>query len=149
MSPPICDVVYVSQATRPLGTAELDSILQDARRFNAEAGITGVLFHAQGNFFQFLEGSREDLASVMQRIEAARCHANIRILLDAPASRRHFTDWHMAFAETPQSELQVLANAAWDESIPLTRNGIEKPEALALVLSCWSTWGAGYLDAAP
>jgi FAD-dependent sensor of blue light len=149
MSQPVHNIVYVSQATRSLTASELDSILQDARQFNAENRITGVLFYAQGHFFQFLEGSPEDLDSVMQRIQSARCHADIRILLDSPGGRRHFTEWHMAFAEPPNSELQMLSNAAWDESIPLTRDGIEKPEALALVLSCWSMWGAGHFHAAP
>lgn len=149
MSPPIHNIVYTSRASRLLTTGELDSILQDARRFNADHGITGVLFHAQGNFFQFLEGKPGHLDSAMQRIRAARSHAGIRILMDAPGLQRHLPSWHMAFAEAPASELQILSNACWDESIPLTRTGMEKSEAMEHVLSCWSKWAAGYLDAVP
>ena len=149
MSPPIHNIVYASRTTRSLLSVELDSILQDARQFNASHGITGVLFHARGNFFQLLEGNPGDLDSVMQRIQSAKCHTDINILLDAPGLERHFSDWHMAFAEAPASELQMLSNASWDESIPLTRQGFEKSVALGLALSCWSKWAAGYIDAAP
>lgn len=149
MSEVIHNVVYTSRSTRSVTAAELDSILQDARKFNADHDITGVLFYAQGRFFQFLEGSAESLILVMDRIRAANCHDDIDVILDQAGLERHFADWHMAFTETPESELQALSNATWDNSIPLTRTGMEKSPSLALVLSCWSRWGAGYFDARP
>lgn len=143
------NIVYVSTATRPLGSEELEGILSSARQFNAQADITGVLFYAKGNFFQFLEGPQTRLDEVMVRIRAAGSHGNLRILLDASSDQRQFKDWHMAFAEPPSSEVQALANADWDTSMPITRSTYAKSEGLGMALMCWNSWSAGFVEPAP
>lgn len=45
-------LAYVSQASRELTAGEVDGILADARKFNSENGISGVLFHCNGQFFR-------------------------------------------------------------------------------------------------
>ena len=47
-------IAYTSEAY-PMTTEELTELLEGARRFNARIGVTGVLFHHAGRFFQLEE----------------------------------------------------------------------------------------------
>ncbi len=42
---------------------EISDILATARQFNAAQHINGVLYYAEGHFFQCLEGEQQQLAS--------------------------------------------------------------------------------------
>jgi hypothetical protein len=68
-------IAYVSTATSRLATPEsLDALLCNARDFNRACGVTGVLLHHGGNFFQYLEGPPEGLHRVYGRVRQSRGH---------------------------------------------------------------------------
>lgn len=46
----------MSSGVKQFTQAEIDELLSQARRRNAETGVTGVLFYLEGNFPQLLEG---------------------------------------------------------------------------------------------
>ena len=54
-------IAYTSVAV-PMAGTELTALLEQARCFNAHIGVTGVLFHHAGRFFQYFEG--EEVAAV-------------------------------------------------------------------------------------
>ena len=58
-------VLYGSSAVRPMTQAEIDVILEQARRRNIETGITGILFYLDGNFLQLLEGEEPALSETV------------------------------------------------------------------------------------
>ncbi|MES2669484.1 MAG: BLUF domain-containing protein [Pseudomonadota bacterium] len=132
-------IAYSSEAY-PMTTEELTELLESARRFNARVGVTGVLFHHSGRFFQYFEGSEDAVREVHARIIASPRHHSLRLLLDTPLTERHFVGWHMGFCESPVNEFQAIANDDWANAMPLTRATIQRPEPLALVLSYWSRW---------
>lgn len=135
-------LVYASTLARDLGPAEVDAMLLDARTFNASVEVTGVLLQGAGKFFQVIEGAEAALDDVFRRIEAARAHRDIRILLRKPLRERNFASWYMGFAAAPQTAIQELSQFAWEEAIPLTRDTFETPQGLALALEHWSRWSA-------
>lgn len=92
-------LVYVSEATRSLSTAELNHLLERARARNAQQGVTGVLLYAHGNFMQYLEGPAEGLLKVYEIIRADPQHHGIIELLQEPIQSREFSDWPMAFRD--------------------------------------------------
>lgn len=132
-------IAYTSEAY-PMTAEELTELLENARRFNAKVGVTGVLLHHSGQFFQYVEGSEDAVREVYARIRASAQHHSLRILLEMPLTERHFAGWHMGFCEPPVNEFQTIANDDWANAIPLTRTTMQRSEPLALALSYWSRW---------
>ncbi|QSX75169.1 BLUF domain-containing protein [Lysobacter arenosi] len=135
-------IAYVSTATRTLQPAEIDGLLLDARGFNAMSGVTGVLFFNGQQFFQYFEGLPDYVDAAYERIRQARSHADIRELMNAPVANRQFETWHMGFCNATASTLQDLAQARWEESIPVTRSSFKRNDGIALLLHYWSKWQA-------
>ncbi|MFM9844485.1 MAG: BLUF domain-containing protein [Dongiaceae bacterium] len=104
-------LVYVSTATSLLSVEELELLLTKARRFNAAAGITGLLLYCEGNVMQALEGEREPVSKLMARIRRDRRHKDIRMLFDADGEERNFADWSMQFRQLSGSENRRLQAA--------------------------------------
>ena len=135
-------ISYVSTATRPFTPRQLDALLLEVRGVNSSAGVTGVLFFHQGKFFQYLEGPDAGVAMVYARIVRSQSHAQIVELLDVSVARRHFDTWHMGFCEPPETVVQQLANASWEQSMPITRDEFVGSEGLKLAVYYWNKWCA-------
>lgn len=135
-------LAYVSRATRRFSLGALEALLLDARAFNADAAVTGVLFHHDGRFFQYIEGPPEGLAGAYRRIEGATSHTGIELLMREETPHRHFDAWHMGFCEAPGSALQELAQASWEQSLPVTDAEVEAFPGLGLAMFYWSKWSA-------
>jgi hypothetical protein len=134
-------IVYLSTGF-PMSTDELHAMLTRARAFNRKVGVTGVLFHHVGHFFQYFEGPEEAVQRVRDRIVRSPLHHSIRILMDAPIDERAFSDWYMAFCEPAADEFEAVATAQWVDAMPLTRTQLRRAEGLALAMSYWSRWVA-------
>lgn len=134
-------IAYISEAY-PMTTDDLTMLLEGVRRFNMGVGVTGVLFHHSGRFFQYVEGSEDAVREVYARILASPRHHSLQLLLDTPLPARHFAAWHMGFCEPPVNEFQAIANDDWIGAMPMTRTTMQCPEPVALVLSYWSRWVA-------
>lgn len=136
-------IAYVSTASRGLTPHEIDSILHDAREFNAENDVSGVLLFSGDTFFQYLEGGPKELDLVMARIRFAASHEEIQILSDESITQRAFSEWNMGFTSTPKSDIQHMANADWAVNMPTERTAAQLSEGLRLVSLYWSKWVAG------
>ena len=66
------NVVYCSRITSGLAEADVQAIIATARRWNPEHGVTGMLVFGSGIFFQWLEGPRDNVMSLMSRLRADR-----------------------------------------------------------------------------
>lgn len=132
-------VAYVSSATERLTTPEaMDRLLTGARSFNAACGVTGVLLHQGGNFFQYLEGPEEGVAQVYTRVKRATSHHGLIELLNGPAEQRHFAAWTMGFAEPPRSDLQRIAQASWANDLARISSAANATNpGLVLLLDFW------------
>jgi hypothetical protein len=74
---------------------ELADLLRGARANNANLGITGALFYAQGSFLQALEGERSSVNRLYARIAQDSRHQDCEILLCNAIDRRWFAQWSM------------------------------------------------------
>lgn len=135
-------IAYVSRATRAFIPEELDALLVDARMFNASVEVTGALFYHAGKFFQYIEGPDNSIAEVYQRIVQASSHTDIEKLLDTKIRHRYFETWHMGFCEPTETAVQQLANASWEQSMPITRDEFEGFKGLSLAVYYWNKWCA-------
>ena len=103
--------IYASTATRALGPDEVGALLLAARTKNASQGLSGILLHVDGSFFQVLEGEAAAVDSIYQRIAADPRHNHVTIIIREPIPRRAFADWTMGFAEMASSQLGELLGA--------------------------------------
>ena len=92
---PLYFLIYVSQATPPISGATLDALRQQSSTFNRSTGLTGCLLYQDGLFMQMLEGQREVVSALMDKVKADPRHRDVRIVIEGPARRRVFLDWGM------------------------------------------------------
>ena len=106
-------IVYASSADPYLTVDDLERILSDARRFNAEQLVTGVLLHHDDSFMQCFEGPAQAVAAVYDRIRRSRQHTGIVEMLDEPVLQRSFEGFDMGSARATASDLLALSTASW------------------------------------
>lgn len=87
--------------------ADIEVILSQARRRNAETGITGILFYLDGNFLQLLEGQDPALTETYQRIKEDSRHRNLIQLLNGTITERALADHSMAYRGFTAAELET------------------------------------------
>ena len=76
---------------------QIEDILVTARRNNRAVEVTGALLFTQGCFVQALEGARDRLEAVFERIQCDERHGDVTVLSFEPAAERVFPDWDMAY----------------------------------------------------
>ncbi|MFM7323194.1 MAG: BLUF domain-containing protein [Armatimonadota bacterium] len=106
-------VVYLARTREPLGDAELEELLVDAREYNRAHGVTGVLLVCDGEVMQNLEGPAEGVSAALDRIRASRRIVDFTIVLDNLIPKRCFADWDMGVGRTTRSEMLDLSSARW------------------------------------
>ena len=80
----------------PAIAGQIDRLIANSARRNAEMGLSGVLIHVDGQFIQVLEGRIGVLETVFERICCDFRHANVRLVDLEPVDARLFADWGMA-----------------------------------------------------
>lgn len=112
MANTLFQLVYVSASRYNMGIAELDMLLNKARRNNRDHDITGMLLYADGSFLQVLEGDEHRVRALYEHIRRDSRHTRLYILHEAEISRRQFPDWSMGFRLVDLEELSSKAGFA-------------------------------------
>ena len=89
-------MIYTSEATYQLSSEELKGILSTSRSNNESNQITGSLVYVDGIFLQILEGDKEAVQSLAQKIQADTRHRSFKIIYEAGSKGRLFGSWSMA-----------------------------------------------------
>jgi hypothetical protein len=101
--------IYASTASRAFKTDELAELLQAARENNARLGLTGMLLHAEGSFFQVLEGRADVVDALYAKIESDKRHDKVTLIIREPIPRRYFDAWTMGFYKVSDEELAGMS----------------------------------------
>jgi hypothetical protein len=88
-------LLYASRAAEPVPDGLIEAIVQHARRSNPELGITGVLCHGADMFLQVLEGGRDPVNALYNRIVCDRRHRQVTLLNYEEILERRFAGWTM------------------------------------------------------
>jgi hypothetical protein len=99
---------YVSTETREMQPADLIELLNFARESNRELAVTGLLLHRQDSFFQLIEGRKENIEALFERIAADSRHRRVEILFEQPIKEREFPDWQMGFLDLDSIDVSLL-----------------------------------------
>ena len=102
---------YCSRAAPGVDQSEVSRIIASASRHNPRQGITGLLVFGGGVFFQWLEGPRDGVRWLVDRLNADPRHDTIIPLDESEEVRdRLFPDWDMELV-SPTDIREVLADA--------------------------------------
>ena len=102
-------LIYSSEATPGLAAAELEEMLAESRIRNQVYGITGVLLFVEGAFLQILEGEKDDVLGLMERIERDPRHRGVKVFYEQEVDERAFASWSMAYLSPSAEEVAKWA----------------------------------------
>jgi hypothetical protein len=106
--PSLIHCIYTSAATRSFEATDLSAMLLAAREKNARLGLTGLLLHTEGTFFQVLEGQAETVDALFATIELDKRHAQVTKIIRELIPRRAFDEWTMGFSAMTRKELAEM-----------------------------------------
>ncbi|AWH48571.1 blue light sensor protein [Stenotrophomonas sp. SAU14A_NAIMI4_5] len=117
---PIRAVVYVSEAVPGVANSgsgvpsqKLEELVQDAARFNRDAGVTGVLLFDGTRFLQYLEGPEDGLAVAYSRVLGSESHTGVVELQRGRVGQRRLPFWPMRWLPVERQDLASVAHADW------------------------------------
>lgn len=87
---------------------ELSTILETARRNNARLEVSGMLLYDDGAFFQILEGERDVVESLFNKISTDPRHGRITKIVVEPIEKRSFAEWTMGYPRITRAELAAI-----------------------------------------
>ncbi len=89
-------LTYISNFSRPLSAAEIESIGAVSIRNNSRDGLTGALFTFREIFYQILEGEEGAVEECYRRIRGDDRHQNIFcVKMENDITARMYPDWSM------------------------------------------------------
>ncbi|HNR38669.1 MAG TPA: diguanylate phosphodiesterase [Acidobacteriota bacterium] len=104
-------LIYCSAAARSFSREELAALLSRARANNARLGITGMLLHIEGSFFQVLEGAPDAVDGLFDAIRRDARHRQLTVIIREPVAARTFGEWTMGYADITPAELDGIVGA--------------------------------------
>jgi hypothetical protein len=90
-------LIYSSSAAERFDQRALKGMLEICRRNNEPRGITGLLLYRDGQFLQYLEGTRAAVAATYAHIKLDRRHSSARIVRAGALEGRVFPQWLMGY----------------------------------------------------
>lgn len=90
---------YRSVRVRHMTRADVASLLREAQMRNINRNVTGLLLQIDNRFVQYLEGPKEALLDLKERIAADSRHRQFELLFEGPIRERLFHDSSMAFSD--------------------------------------------------
>lgn len=123
-------LVYISASAYLMDDEELKELLLVSRKNNTERGVTGLLLYHDGNFIQVLEGEKEIVKELYDKIAIDNRHGYLFKLLQGPLEKRNFPEWSMGFralTATEYKELNGYRGLDREEYLTEANNSNESP----------------------
>lgn len=108
MSEPVHQLVYISAAEHDFTEKELQELLAKARQNNMSLEITGMLLFHEGSFIQALEGKKESVEKLYEKIGQDQRHSETRVIFRGELEERDFDSWSMGFYRSNRSSSENL-----------------------------------------
>lgn len=108
MDNPIHQLIYISAANIDFSEQELEELLDKSRNNNASNDISGMLVFHEGSFIQALEGPKQKVQALYEKIAKDKRHTETVILYRNDQQERDFDSWSMGFYRSNQSSQENL-----------------------------------------
>lgn len=90
-------IMYLSTAIVRFTDEELEELLVIARKNNSILNVTGLLIIKGRSFLQCLEGPKEAVNEIFEKIKLDKRHNSIIELIEEDEGQRYFPDWSMGY----------------------------------------------------
>lgn len=127
-------LAYVSSSRGLFSSADIASILAVSRERNRKLGITGMLLYKSGNILQVLEGERDAVRGLFEKICRDPRHGGVIKLYEYEKAERDFPEWSMGFHDLEAEDLRAMEGVSEFFDPQFDMNTI-KPSAAARLLS--------------
>jgi hypothetical protein len=120
----LIQLIYASRSNvqasdNPTGVEPaIGRILQQSRRNNKPRDIGGVLCYGDGCFFQCLEGEREAVESLYERLHDDERHRDVTLLKQRDVEQRQFKLWAMKYLSVDEQVRGELKRAGLERFDP-------------------------------
>ena len=101
-----CLIYFSSSLT--LSEEDLVALLHQSRKHNSRVGITGVLLFVRGHIVQVLEGDKQAVEALYERIKQDTKHTNVSLAINRPISQRLFAKWAMGYETITHQQLEEI-----------------------------------------
>jgi len=105
---------YVSTASAHLSQKGIQDLIEEIKKNNTLYNITGIFIHADGNFFQVLEGETQIVKALFNTIMKDTRHYNVIKLLDEkienPSSSKYYSKFTVISGCYSYNKLQAFLN---------------------------------------
>ena len=101
-------LTYASRANDGMTAEALTALMKQSRATNMDIGVTGVLVFSDGIFLQVLEGGRDTVSRLYNRIAQDRRHRDVVLLGYEEIDERRFAGWAMGQANLSRLNPGVL-----------------------------------------
>jgi hypothetical protein len=124
-------LMYASRAADSVNADELAAILKKSKENNAAVGVTGVLCYCFNAdiFLQVLEGAREAVSALYNRIAQDARHREVVLLHYEEIGERHFSSWSMG--QVNMNRLNPALLLKYSERAELDPYGVSGEASLA------------------
>ena len=95
---------------------QIDNILNTAKQFNKEKGITGVLLYNDTRFVQYLEGEYKQIMELFESIKKDPRHNNVVIVTISTVPKRLFPSWQMGGRKIGSEQIDFRSNLNAEEA---------------------------------
>ncbi|WP_167730619.1 BLUF domain-containing protein [Terasakiella sp. SH-1] len=113
----LSQIIYASAASREFDTQELNAILNTARDRNKESGISGILVYRSGSFLQVLEGPKEEVGQLFDKITQDKRHSKLKLIYRGDIQEKEFQNWSMGFVDTELSPQKMEGYFDYDNEL--------------------------------
>jgi len=125
-------LIYTSEAELDLRLSDVKEILETARCNNQALGVCGMLYYNSKYFLQALEGDKEKVMQLYDKISEDFRHDGVHIVSKDAIDIEQFSNWTMGYAGNSKAVGETLTSLNID-SDDLTALNAE--QALQLLVS--------------
>lgn len=127
-------LAYTSIACHHMTHNELIELLNTCKEKNQTRHISGMLLYMEGCFFQVLEGHRNVIEQLFEKIAKDNRHHHVIKLIVEPIEERAFGNWTMGFQNITPTELASITGLTdFLDRDSNGFNGIESKRARQLI----------------
>jgi hypothetical protein len=121
------ELVYRSVAVDNIKPSDMQDILSEAKEFNSKHSITGCLLFFNNEFVQILEGEKEEVKGLFEKIWKDHMHKYVMLLNEDEKEERIFTNWSMAYYDLNNESLKEAERLLFIRNFIMDADLSEKP----------------------
>ncbi|MBN2892870.1 MAG: BLUF domain-containing protein [Bacteroidales bacterium] len=126
-------IIYVSK--RNCSEEEITKILDKSRENNQKINVTGLLLYTKDTFIQCIEGEKDEVNTLYDKIRKDERHSNPILISYKPIKNRDFPSWNMGEKKINLEETDFMADMSGEEKIIFSNilSGKEETNAIDVI----------------